>query len=143
LIASRSVDRKQAESVASTTGPDALTRSGTVWTQLAYLEASNTQLAFRTEDGSLNDGFGTSVSVSGSTLVVGAYFEFGGFRRLQWESGRQQQVASRRDLHLPAVSRSRRLPSCGQLAEAVIERGAREVAAAEPAHAQLVVEAAL
>jgi hypothetical protein len=54
------------------------TRSGTVWTQQAYLKASNTQLAFRTQDGSLNDRFGKSVSVSGSTLVVGAYFEFGG-----------------------------------------------------------------
>jgi hypothetical protein len=54
------------------------TRSGTVWTQQAYLKASNTELAFRTQDGSLNDRFGKSVSVSGSTLVVGAYFEFGG-----------------------------------------------------------------
>jgi len=39
------------------------TRSGTVWTQQAYLKASNT---------GADDRFGTSVAVSGDTVVVGA-----------------------------------------------------------------------
>jgi hypothetical protein len=42
------------------------TRSGTVWSQQAYLKASNT--------GS-GDGFGRSVAISGNTLVVGAHLE--------------------------------------------------------------------
>ncbi|MBI5773279.1 MAG: cadherin domain-containing protein, partial [Verrucomicrobia bacterium] len=42
------------------------TRSGTTWTQQAYLKASNT--------GEL-DYFGYSVAVSGDTVVVGAYWE--------------------------------------------------------------------
>jgi hypothetical protein len=41
-------------------------RSGTVWTQQAYLKASNT---------GVRDGFGRSVAVSGDTIVVGAYGE--------------------------------------------------------------------
>ena len=41
-------------------------RSGTVWTQQAYLKASNT---------GVRDGFGQSVAVSGDTVVVGAYGE--------------------------------------------------------------------
>ena len=41
-------------------------RNGTTWTQQAYLKASNT--------GSV-DQFGRSVSVSGDTLLVGAWFE--------------------------------------------------------------------
>ena len=41
-------------------------RSGSTWSQQAYLKASNTE-AF--------DLFGSSVSVSGETVVVGAYFE--------------------------------------------------------------------
>jgi len=41
-------------------------RNGTVWTQQAYLKASNTQG---------NDFFGWSVSVSGDTIVVGAWGE--------------------------------------------------------------------
>jgi hypothetical protein len=39
------------------------TRSGTVWSQQAYLKASNTEA---------DDSFGSSVSVSGDTVVVGA-----------------------------------------------------------------------
>ena len=42
------------------------TRSGTTWSQQAYLKASNT---------GLNDEFGRSVSLSGDTLVVGAVGE--------------------------------------------------------------------
>ena len=42
------------------------TRAGTTWTQQAYLKASNT---------GIDDQFGYSVSVSGDTLVVGAYRE--------------------------------------------------------------------
>ncbi len=41
-------------------------RSGTTWTQQAYLKASNT---------GWQDGFGTSVAVSGDTIVVGAQYE--------------------------------------------------------------------
>ncbi len=41
-------------------------RSGSVWTQQAYLKASNTNM---------NDGFGFSVAVSGDTVVVGANIE--------------------------------------------------------------------
>ena len=41
-------------------------RSGTVWTQQAYLKASNTDAG---------DGFGSSVALSGDTLAVGAPFE--------------------------------------------------------------------
>jgi hypothetical protein len=42
------------------------TRSGTTWSQQAYLKASNT---------GAGDAFGTSVAVSGDTVVVGAYWE--------------------------------------------------------------------
>jgi hypothetical protein len=41
-------------------------RSGTNWTQQAYLKASNTES---------NDQFGTSVGISGDTVVAGARFE--------------------------------------------------------------------
>ncbi len=41
-------------------------RNGATWSQQAYLKASNT---------GAGDGFGTSVSVSGDTVVVGAYGE--------------------------------------------------------------------
>ena len=40
------------------------TRSGTTWAQQAYLKASNAEAG---------DLFGSSVSVSGDTIVVGAY----------------------------------------------------------------------
>jgi len=42
------------------------TRSGTTWSQQAYLKASNTDV---------NDHFGHSVAISGDTLVVGAFQE--------------------------------------------------------------------
>ncbi len=44
-------------------------RSGAVWSQEAYLKASNT-------DG--GDAFGTAVSVAADTVVVGSWFEAGG-----------------------------------------------------------------
>jgi hypothetical protein len=44
-------------------------RSGTAWTQQAYLKASNTET---------NDNFGISVSISGGTIVVGATNEASG-----------------------------------------------------------------
>jgi hypothetical protein len=44
------------------------TRSGGTWSQQAYLKASNTE--------SLGDAFGTSVSLSGDTLAVGAPQEY-------------------------------------------------------------------
>ncbi len=43
-----------------------LTRSGTVWSQQAYLKASNSDAI---------DLFGSSVAISGDTVVVGAYWE--------------------------------------------------------------------
>ena len=43
-------------------------RSGTAWSQQAYLKASNTETF---------DSFGTSVAVSGDTVVVGAIGEAG------------------------------------------------------------------
>jgi hypothetical protein len=42
------------------------TRSGTIWSQQAYLKASNAET---------NDFFGRSVAVSGDTIVIGAYGE--------------------------------------------------------------------
>ena len=42
------------------------TRSGRTWSQQAYLKASNT---------GTGDEFGSSVSLSGDTLAVGAYWE--------------------------------------------------------------------
>ena len=42
------------------------TRSGSIWTQDAYLKASNAEA---------NDSFGNSVAVSGDTVVIGAYRE--------------------------------------------------------------------
>lgn len=42
------------------------TRSGTSWTQQAYLKASNAES---------NDAFGVSAAISGDTIVVGAYGE--------------------------------------------------------------------
>ncbi|ULA62990.1 MAG: hypothetical protein LZF86_80160 [Nitrospira sp.] len=44
------------------------TRSGSAWTQQAYVKASNTEA---------NDEFGRSLALSGDTLVVGAYQEDG------------------------------------------------------------------
>ncbi len=41
-------------------------RSGTTWSEQAYLKASNTDAG---------DFFGSSVAISGDTVVVGAYFE--------------------------------------------------------------------
>jgi hypothetical protein len=51
-------------------------RSGTNWTQQAYLKASNTGPAV---DGN-NDAFGNSVAISGDKIVVGAYHEDSGAR---------------------------------------------------------------
>ncbi|HAV65297.1 MAG TPA: integrin, partial [Verrucomicrobiales bacterium] len=44
-------------------------RSGSTWTQQAYLKAANAEAG---------DFFGTSVSISGNTIVVGALNEAGG-----------------------------------------------------------------
>ena len=48
-------------------------RSGTTWTQQAYLKASNTG-GMRWDNGD-GDNFGISVAASGGTVVVGAYAE--------------------------------------------------------------------
>lgn len=57
------------------------TRSDGVWTQQAYIKASNTNPAFVDPVGDrrpVNDRFGAAVALSASTLVVGASNEFGG-----------------------------------------------------------------
>jgi hypothetical protein len=65
--AATGVNSNQADNSASLSGAVyVFVRSGTTWTQQAYLKASNTG-AF--------DEFGYSVSLSGDTLAVGAYFE--------------------------------------------------------------------
>jgi hypothetical protein len=48
-------------------------RNGTNWTQQAYLKASNTKLS--NSDAVKAAWFGSSVAVSGDTIVVGAYME--------------------------------------------------------------------
>jgi hypothetical protein len=61
------VNGNQADSSASGAGAAyVFVRSGITWTQQAYLKASNT---------GANDSFGSSVAVSGDTVVVGAYLE--------------------------------------------------------------------
>jgi hypothetical protein len=61
------VDGNQANNLAIDSGAVyAFTRSGTIWSQQAYLKASNT---------GASDSFGISVSISGDTVIVGAYGE--------------------------------------------------------------------
>ncbi len=61
------VNGNQADNGATDSGAAyVFVRSGTTWSQQAYLKASNTET---------NDGFGRSVSVSGDTVVVGARSE--------------------------------------------------------------------
>jgi len=61
------VNDNQSDNSASASGAAyVFTRSGTTWTQQAYLKASNTETS---------DRFGFSVAVSGDTVVVGAYQE--------------------------------------------------------------------
>ncbi len=65
--AARGINGDQSSNAASYSGAVYLfTRSAGVWSQEAYLKASNTDS---------NDYFGTSVSLSGDTLAVGAYQE--------------------------------------------------------------------
>ncbi|MFZ1702184.1 MAG: hypothetical protein WBO10_11370 [Pyrinomonadaceae bacterium] len=61
------VDGAQTNNSASGSGAAyTFTRSGTTWSQQAYLKASNTDAG---------DQFGASVAVSGDTVVIGAHFE--------------------------------------------------------------------
>ena len=61
------VNGNQSDNTATNAGAAyVFVRSGTAWTQQAYLKASNTD-AF--------DAFGTSVAISGDTIVVGAPWE--------------------------------------------------------------------
>jgi len=61
------VNGNQADNTASDSGAAyVFTRSGTTWSQQAYLKASNT---------GISDLFGISVALAGDTLVVGAYRE--------------------------------------------------------------------
>ncbi|WP_395737483.1 cadherin-like beta sandwich domain-containing protein [Prosthecobacter sp.] len=63
------VGGNQADNSASSSGAAyVFTRSGSTWTQQAYLKASNTEA---------DDYFGGSVAVSGDTAVIGAYGEDG------------------------------------------------------------------
>jgi len=55
--------------------------SANVWSQQAYIKASNTGSSFwddRADEYSVGDQFGWSVAISGDTLVVGAHEEDGG-----------------------------------------------------------------
>src|SRR5207248_644726 len=62
--AATGVGGNQADNSASAAGAAyVFVRSGTTWTQEAYLKASNA---------GANDGFGESVAISGDTVVVGA-----------------------------------------------------------------------
>src|SRR5919197_1391765 len=61
------IDGNQADTSADSAGAAyVFTRTGNIWSQQAYLKASNTDV---------NDSFGHSVAVSGDTVVVGANFE--------------------------------------------------------------------
>lgn len=65
--AATGVNGNQADNSASNSGAAYVyVRSGTTWSQQAYLKASNT---------GANDVFGTSLAVAGDTVVVGAYAE--------------------------------------------------------------------
>ena len=65
--AATGVDGNQADNSASAAGAIyVFARTGTTWTQQAYVKASNT---------GANDSFGSSVSLSGDALAVGARFE--------------------------------------------------------------------
>ncbi len=58
------VDGNQADNSASQSGAAyVFTRSGSTWTQQAYLKASNT---------GVDDGFGSSVALAGDTVIIGA-----------------------------------------------------------------------
>jgi alpha-tubulin suppressor-like RCC1 family protein len=60
------VDGNQDDNIFNAGAAYVFTRSGTTWTQQAYLKASNTEA---------DDYFGFSVAVSGDTAVIGAYQE--------------------------------------------------------------------
>ncbi len=61
------VDGNQPNNDAANSGAAyVFTRSGTTWSQQAYLKASNTDAS---------DFFGNTVAVAGNTLVIGAFFE--------------------------------------------------------------------
>jgi hypothetical protein len=63
------VDGNQADNRAPRAGAAyVFVRSGTTWSQQAYLKASNAEA---------NDNFGVSVGISGDSLVVGAVYESG------------------------------------------------------------------
>ena len=68
--AATGINGNQADNSASSAGAIyVFARTGTAWTQQAYLKASNT---------GAGDGFGFAASLSGDTLAVGARFEAGG-----------------------------------------------------------------
>ncbi len=54
--------------MAESAGANLFVRDGSTWSQQAYLKASNPEIY---------DSFGVSISVSGSIVVVGAYYENG------------------------------------------------------------------
>jgi hypothetical protein len=65
--AAKGVNGDQLNNLATLSGAAyVFVRSGTTWTQQAYLKASNTEAG---------DHFGTSVAIFGDTVVVGAYAE--------------------------------------------------------------------
>ncbi len=60
-------------------------RTGTVWSQQAYLKSSNTQLA---------DSFGSTVSISADTIVIGAFLEDSGATGVQGDQTSNAALAS-------------------------------------------------
>ena len=69
----RGINGDQADNSSFDTGAVYIfVRSGTTWTQQAYLKASNTEPS---DDNTPGDAFGSSVAIDGDTLVVGAPFE--------------------------------------------------------------------
>lgn len=70
----RSVNGDQADNSVPLAGAAyVFTRTGSVWSQQAYLKASNADLY---------DGFGAAVAISGNTITVGAPYEDGGSQGL-------------------------------------------------------------
>lgn len=69
-------------------------RNGTTWTQQAYLKASNTGGIVTTIFNDEGDLFGTSVSVSADTIVVGAPGEDGGSAGVNGDQADKQGYSS-------------------------------------------------
>jgi FG-GAP repeat len=84
--AATGVDGNQSSNAAQDSGATYIfVRSGTTWTQQAYLKASNTEVG---------DQFGRAVAVSGNTVVVGAWLEASAATGVNGDQGSNAAVAS-------------------------------------------------